>query len=163
MKHLKSGGLLLMVAAGLVGHSTLSGQSGALRYVAMAPAQAQEQVPEAKPAEPVPATELSPAELSEAAYAVLDKNCLSCHGVGKRQHESVPLDRASYAKLLEKKHIVPGEPDKSLLYTSMTRDENRMPPPAKAPKVRAMPSAEEIETIRVWIAKGAPAPAAPAK
>jgi mono/diheme cytochrome c family protein len=102
--------------------------------------------------------ELTPAQLAEKAYVALEKNCASCHGVGKRQNRRAAVDRASHKKLIEEqKQVVPGKPLESHLYTSMLSKDEPMPPPNAPQK----PTAEEIETIRLWIEKGAPAPVVP--
>jgi mono/diheme cytochrome c family protein len=158
MKNAKMCGLLLGAVSGLAALSvSWNGQQGSLRYVALSPAHAQD-APEAKPAEVVAPKDMTPAQLAEAAYASLDKNCAACHGAGKRLNKMVPLDRESHAKLLEKKEVVPGKPDESPLYTRMLDKESPMPPPKSEPK----PSEQEIEIIRLWIEKGAvPLPAPP--
>jgi mono/diheme cytochrome c family protein len=99
-------------------------------------------------------TDAAPGEVAKVAYAALDKNCASCHGAGQRMNRKVPVDPASYQKLIDKKLVVPGKPDESELYTVLLDKDNPMPPP----NARQRPSAEEIEAIRLWIEKGAPAP-----
>jgi mono/diheme cytochrome c family protein len=142
------------------------GDSGA-RYIAIAPAQAAEEKAdgEEKPvavekAEDVaPVAPATPEEMAEQAYAALEKNCAACHGEGKRQNKVAPVDRASHAKLIEENDVVPGKPDESPLYTRMLDKERPMPPE----RVPQKPSVAEIEAIRLWIEKGAPAPKAAAQ
>lgn len=93
-------------------------------------------------------------QVAEVAYTAMDKNCGACHGAGQRMNRKVPLDRASTARLISKKLVVPGRPDDSQLYTVMLDKDDPMPPP----RVKQRPSAAEIAAIRLWIAKGAPAP-----
>lgn len=132
-----------LCAPGLVTHF---GGSGA-RYVAISSARAADEA--AKEATP---EEL--AELAEKAYVALEKNCASCHGAGKRQNKAAPVDRASHSILIEEEDVVPGKPDESPLYTRMLDKERPMPPK----RVPQKPTVEEIEAIRLWIEKGAPAP-----
>ena len=167
-------GLLLASAPLLMPSLSMGGASG-VRYVAIASAQAAQEPPADKPADApkadAPAAtdapkaaeaveEVAPEELAEKAYAALEKNCSSCHGAGKRQNKAAPVDRASHSKLIENEDaVVPGQPDKSPLYTLMLDTENPMPPK----RVEQKPSVEEIEAIRLWIEKGAPAPKAAAE
>ena len=140
-------------APGLTGHFGSSG----VRYVAVASAQAAEGDAD-KPAGEAPAgeaKEATPEQLAEAAYVALEKNCASCHGAGKRLNRAAAVDRASHQKMIEEqKVVVPGKPDESSLYTLMLDKEKPMPP-ARVPQ---KPTPEEIEAIRLWIEKGAPAP-----
>jgi mono/diheme cytochrome c family protein len=92
-------------------------------------------------------------ELAAKAWAVMEKHCISCHGVGKKNHRASPIDRTTYAKLIDKEHVVPGKPGDSPLYTYMISEDEPMPPL----KIKERPTKEEIETIKVWIEKGAPA------
>jgi len=75
---------------------------------------------------------------------VLEKNCVSCHGPGSH------VTLTSRQDLLAEKAIIPGQPDKSPLYIAVAQ--GSMPPDKKLP-------AEDIQTIRGWIAEGAPWPA----
>ena len=93
-------------------------------------------------------------QIAQVAYAAMDKNCGACHGADQQMNRKVPLDRASTAQLIAKKLVVPGKPDASRVYTAMLDKEELMPPPGVQPR----PSAAEIAAIRLWIAKGAPAP-----
>ena len=112
-----------------------------------------------------PASEAVPPEvLAAQAKQVFRTRCFECHG-GKATQEGIKvLDRALLVD--SKKVVVPGEPDKSILYQRISADdESQMPPPGQP-----RPSAEEIATVRRWIAAGAPnfpddvaVPAAPAK
>ncbi len=142
-------GLLTVAPLSFIGFNS---QATPLRYVAIQPAHAQD----AAPAEDAKKAELTPAELSDAAYKVLEKNCSSCHGAGKRLNRVAATDRESYEKLVTKQEkVVPGKPDESELYLLMIDKDNPMPP--KKSEIR--PSAAEIESVRLWIEKGAPAPA----
>jgi mono/diheme cytochrome c family protein len=135
-------GLMLAAASGFATQS-----SPGVRYIALAPARAADE-PKAD------AKAATPEELAAAAYASLEKNCGACHGEGKRLSRKAPVSPASYQVLLDKKLVVPGKPEESPLYTVMLDKDNPMPPA----KVTERPTAEEMEAIRVWIEKGAPAP-----
>lgn len=143
---------LALAAAPLLAPGLSTGGVPGARYVAISAARAAD---EPKAGEPKEAT---PEELAEHAYAALEKNCASCHGAGKRQNKAAAVDRDSYAKLMEQDVVVPGKPQESSLYTLMLDKENPMPPK----RVPQKPTAEEIEAIRLWIEKGAPAPKAEA-
>ena len=94
-------------------------------------------------------------ELAVSAWAVMEKHCIDCHAVGKKNHRASPIDKTTYAKLIDKEHVVPGKPDESPVYTLMSsKDEDSIMPPMK---VKVRPTKEEIETIKTWIEKGAPA------
>ncbi len=143
-------GLLLLGATCLV--PELASQAGkqsrstvALSYVALAPAQAADDKPK----------EATSEELAEKAYVAMEKNCSGCHGAGRRLNRMAATDRASHKRLIEEqKKVVPGKPGQSSLYTRMLDKARPMPPP----NARQRPIAEEIEAIRLWIEKGAPAP-----
>ncbi len=92
-------------------------------------------------------------ELAKNAWAVLEKHCVTCHGEGKGKYRASPIDKGTLAKLIEKKHIVPGKPDESPVYTYMIDKDDPMPPK----KVKERPTDEEVNSIKVWIEKGAPA------
>ena len=126
----------------------LQSRSTPLRYVSIPTAHAQdaETKDEAKP-------ELTPAQLSEAAYQVLETNCSGCHGAGKRLNKKAATDRESYEKLVNtQKKVVPGKPDESELYLMMIDKDDPMPPA----RIKVRPSADDIEAVRLWIEKGAP-------
>ena len=145
-------GLLTLGPLSFIGFNS---PSAPLRYVAIQPAHAQDDAP----AEGEKKAEPTPAELSDGAYKVLEKHCETCHGAGKRLNKVAAIDRASYDKLVNKqKKVVPGKPDESELYLLMIDHDNPMPPK----KIELRPSAEEIEAVRLWIEKGAPAPVAEA-
>lgn len=94
------------------------------------------------------------AELAEKSYQILDRTCISCHSVDKRLGRKFLVDRKGYKTLVDKqKKLVPGDPAKSALYTSMIDSQDPMPPAEHQPR----PSLEEIALIKVWIERGAPA------
>jgi len=77
--------------------------------------------------------------------------CLDCHGRGPLQ-KRVPLEDFAAMKRLEL--VVPGNPDESSLLLVLAPDaEKPMPPPrSKFPRVPA----EDVASLRAWIASGAP-------
>ena len=94
------------------------------------------------------------ADVAKAAWAVLEKHCIECHAVGKGKHRASPIDKTTLDKLIEKKHVVPGKPDDSPVYTLMLEGaEEPMPPKRKTVR----PTADEVKAIKTWIEKGAPA------
>ena len=141
-------GLITVAPLSLIGFNP---QSAPLRYVSIPAAHAQD----AAPAEGDKAAEKTPAELADAAYTVLEKNCNACHGAGKRLNKKAATDRASYERLVnEQKKVVAGKPDESEVYTLMIDHDNPMPPK----RIEERPSEADIEAVRLWIEKGAPAP-----
>lgn len=95
-------------------------------------------------------------------YQVVHTSCAECHG----GHLAKPKGKLGYIldlqRLIEEKYITPGDPERSDVYTALisTDEDEQMPPPDSEGH---KPTAEEIETIRAWIAAGAltgaPAPA----
>lgn len=89
---------------------------------------------------------------------ILSNNCFACHGPDEGQLEAgLRLDDAQVAtRELESGAvaIVPGNPDESELIARVTSDDEfeRMPPPEFAKQL----SPREIDTLRKWIAQGAP-------
>jgi mono/diheme cytochrome c family protein len=84
------------------------------------------------------------------ARDIFTANCLRCHG-GKRTLADLKiLDRD---RLVANSHVVPKQPDNSLIYQRITAtDDSAMPPEGN----RRL-NADEIATIKAWIAAGAPA------
>ena len=81
---------------------------------------------------------------------IFQANCFSCHG----GTAMIGLDLRTAASILQGSHqgpvVVPGLPQKSLLYQKVAS--RAMPPPAFALKL----TDAEIETIRKWIEAGVP-------
>lgn len=78
--------------------------------------------------------------------------CTGCHGAAKPKAGVV---LTTYDNLLKQSRagfvVVPSQPDKSMLIRTLSGDAKKMPP-AKFPK---QPTADEIATIKAWIAAGA--------
>jgi hypothetical protein len=81
---------------------------------------------------------------------ILKARCFSCHGEGDELKSKLDLRlrRTLLAGGKSGPAIVPGAPDKSLLYEKLIRGE--------MPKDKGKLSAAEIDLIRRWIASGAP-------
>ena len=98
------------------------------------------------------ATSASSAETPDFARDVrpILSKCVACHGPAK-QENGLRLDNARSAAKL--KAIVAGQPDhSSILKRAQSNDPDlRMPPPDTGPAL----SAQQVETLRQWIAAGA--------
>ena len=89
-----------------------------------------------------------------AAMAILEKQCLGCHGAGQMSG----LDLRQRETLLKGGKrgpaVIPGNPEGSLLYQSVIHQgELKMPLGSKSP----LP-AEQLEILKKWIQEGAPWP-----
>ena len=100
-----------------------------------------------------------------AVQPILRRVCITCHNPEKHKGELQLHDRTGIEKGGENGAVlVPGKPDESKLLTNVLLpidEDGHMPP-----KGKPQPTAEEIATLRAWIAAGAPfveaaAPAAP--
>jgi hypothetical protein len=115
-----------------------------------------------KPAPPIatvtPKTETPPKKEEFKAVSfktdvlpILRRHCLDCHGGGKGKPKG-DIDLTTLAKIMKSpspgKILVPGKPDQSDIYTSIT--ERDMPDGGK-PK----PSKEEQLVLKNWILSGA--------
>ena len=88
---------------------------------------------------------------------VLSANCYSCHGPDEHERQAkLRLDVEAAAKRVGQNGtpIVPGQPDQSLIIARITSTDPDvvMPPPSSRRKL--LPG--QIETIRRWVAEGAP-------
>src|ERR1700722_20036366 len=99
------------------------------------------------------AEELDPQELPSRVRSIFVAKCSECHGRGLSPpraalylHELGPL-------AANREWVVPHEPEKSYLWT-LIRDDDMPAKGAKAGPLNAL----EKETIRAWIAAGAPVP-----
>ncbi len=105
-----------------------------------------------------PDMEVEPGDLRLVAFEqqvrpVLSTYCYSCHGSGERPAGGLSLTtaRAILAGGGSGPAVIPGDPDASLLYQSVTgsHPELSMPPGDR------QPSMEEIAALREWIESGA--------
>jgi serine/threonine-protein kinase len=101
--------------------------------------------PKKKIAAPVP-----PEALAAQVKQVFRTRCFECHGGKSTQQGIKILDRGLLIDA--KKVVVPGDPDKSVLFQRISADDDSQMPPAGNPRA----SADEIEAVRRWIAAGAP-------
>jgi predicted Ser/Thr protein kinase len=103
-----------------------------------------------EPAQPTPAV-VPYSPLAARTKAIFQERCYECHKYDVARGGIKILNH----RLLVTVHpvVIPGRPDDSKLFQLITspRDDRRMPPPRN----EAL-SAEEIATIREWIADGAP-------
>ena len=88
--------------------------------------------------------------LAQEAYAIFQQNCLLCHG----EHGSFTEDLIiEYTALIENGTVIPGNPNASEFYKRLIEDTPEKPRmPWGAPAL----SDSARETIRQWIAVGAP-------
>lgn len=114
--------------------------------------------PSAPAAEP-----LSPADAEQLflvkVWPTVKAKCIACHGDDetklKGDFDLRTREAAIKGGESGKPAIVPGSPDKSPFYLSVTRhDEDLAMPPKENDKL----SAEQVEHVRLWIAAGAPWP-----
>jgi mono/diheme cytochrome c family protein len=89
-----------------------------------------------------------PDERALAARAVLATYCYRCHGENGAA-EGGFNSATDRDRLVAKKRIIPGNPDKSLVIRRVS--EGEMPPPEE----KARPTAAEIETLKKWVKAGA--------
>ena len=90
-------------------------------------------------------------DLAQQAYAIIDNNCLICHGThGPYTENLVIQDRA---QLIATGTVIPGNPDGSEFYKRLIEDTAEKPrmPWGQPPLTQAT-----VATIRQWIAAGAP-------
>ena len=87
--------------------------------------------------------------LAQQANAILEQHCETCHGPNRAFEDTLAIQ--PYETLMAEGAVVPGNPDGSELYRRLIAD-----PPARMPALGAALAAEDIGTIRAWIALGAP-------
>jgi tetratricopeptide (TPR) repeat protein len=98
------------------------------------------------------------ADLARQAQEVLKAHCYRCHGQDGANEGgfNYVLDRG---RLVARKKLVPGNPDKSRLLRRLSDPDDPMPPADERPR----PDADAVALLRRWVEAGAPAaaPAAP--
>ncbi len=88
--------------------------------------------------------------LAQEAYTIFQKHCLGCHGEHGSFTEQLIIDHA--ALVAPGGAVIPGDPDGSVFFQRLIETT-----PAKRMPLNQPPlSADTIETIRQWIAAGAP-------
>lgn len=91
-------------------------------------------------------------ELARQAQAILKTHCYRCHGQDGANEGG--FNYASDLRLLvSRRRIVAGDPGKSKLMRRILNKLDPMPPSEE----KARPSVAEIDTLKKWIAAGAPA------
>ena len=88
--------------------------------------------------------------LAQEAYAIFQQSCLGCHGEHGAFTEDLMIDRAA---LIASGTIVPGNPNASEFLTRLIEDTPEKP---RMPWGSPPLSDSALETIRQWIAVGAP-------
>lgn len=89
--------------------------------------------------------------LAAGVKEIFRSHCLECHGGAVTRGRIKILDRDG---LVKRKVLAPGKVEDSTLYQLITsKDAEAKMPPVGQPDLKA----EEIETVRRWIAAGAPA------
>ncbi len=88
-------------------------------------------------------------DLAQKAYTIFEQSCLICHGENGSYRESLIIEHSA---LIDNGTVVPGDPDASVFYQRLieTNLAKRMP------LGQSQLDPEAIETIRQWIAAGAP-------
>jgi Planctomycete cytochrome C len=101
-----------------------------------------------KKVEPKPKT-LAPVSFRTDVLPILRTHCLNCHGAGTGKPKA-DVNLTSIASMTRSpgKILVPGKPEESDVYTSIT--EREMPDGG-----RPKPTAKELMTLRNWILTGA--------
>jgi hypothetical protein len=97
---------------------------------------------------------------TERVLPLLKEKCFVCHGNDEKKLHG-KLDLRTRAGMLKggesgQPALVPGHPEKSPLYTSVTRRSEEL---AMPPKENDRLAPEQVEWLRRWIAAGAPWPA----
>ncbi|MCU0247275.1 MAG: DUF1553 domain-containing protein [Bryobacter sp.] len=94
----------------------------------------------------------TPLEFNRDVRPILSDKCFQCHGPDAKA-KGIPL-RLDQEEDAKRRAIVPGNPDQSPLIQRITADKpaRRMPPPY----AHLALNPREIETLRRWVAEGAP-------
>src|SRR5262249_51046965 len=94
-----------------------------------------------------------PVDYNRDVRPILSDRCFACHGPDKKQRKGdLPLD--DRADALAQEGIVPGKLDQSELGARIeSTDPDEMMPPKSMNKPL---SADQVETLKRWVAQGAP-------
>ena len=89
---------------------------------------------------------------------IFDEYCVSCHQPGQPGYESSGLDMSSYEAIMQGTRfgevVLPGDPQTSALVMLL---EGRADPSIRMPHGDApQPFESQVDTIREWVAQGAP-------
>src|SRR5581483_2273804 len=91
------------------------------------------------------------AELAQRAKAVFQAHCYRCHGQDGAVESGFNY-LMDLGQLVGRRKVVPGKPEESKVYLRMAK--GQMPPPGEEPR----PSPDDLDTVKRWIAAGAPLP-----
>ncbi|MBI1925309.1 hypothetical protein HYR99_13790, partial [Candidatus Poribacteria bacterium] len=91
------------------------------------------------------------AQLAQEAFEVFEAHCLECHGEYGSYKDKLFIDRQTM--VVEKKVVIPGNPDGSELYQRLLGDTKNWP---RMPLDRAPLPPDQINIIRRWIEARAP-------
>ena len=88
--------------------------------------------------------------IAQQVYAIFQQNCLGCHGKGGAFTEELIIE---YPELINSGTVIPGDPEASELYKRLLgdTDQGQQMPLGQPPLTPT-----SINTIKQWIAKGAP-------
>ena len=87
--------------------------------------------------------------IAQQVYAIFEQSCLICHGENGSYRESLIIEHTA---LINDGKVVPGDPGGSVLYQRLIETN----PAKRMPQGQPQLAPEAIETIRQWIAAGAP-------
>lgn len=152
-EHLRLGKLRELLLA--LGDGAAAMPAGAMAVPAMAgPAMATPAIASPAMAAPAEAPRVSErlVTFNDHVVPILEDNCITCH---ERGDASGGLDLSSYSAAMigggSGRTIKAGQPEASRLYLLVSHQEKPTMPPDE-PRI----AAESIETLRLWIAQGAP-------
>ena len=99
------------------------------------------------------AAEEAPPSYDKVIDPILKKYCAGCHGprMGRAGYNVTDYE-SLFKNKKGKVMLVPGQPEKSLLLTTMDGTKGKRMPPAKEP---LQPTKAEIAQVRAWIRAGA--------
>lgn len=152
-------GATLVLAAGYLGGELVFGEGHLLKFFqarveATPPSDVGTAGGQAPQKPPTPGTPDKVDFVREIAPIIKD-DCFKCHGGEKVKGKfNLGSKKTAFDQAESGKAILPGKPDLSKFYKSMTlgkEDEDLMPPV----KEKARPSKEQIERVRKWIEQGA--------
>ena len=143
---------MLIFIAGNLGGTLVYGEGHYLKGTPLAPK------PPPPPPPPPPAPAPTGAVSNKVDFAkeiapILKASCLECHGPKKVKGKfRLDTKEAAFKGGNQKSSIVPGNPDKSLVFSLLLLEiaEDRMPPDDKGPLPK-----DKIDLIKRWIAEGA--------
>jgi hypothetical protein len=96
----------------------------------------------------------APADAATAALAVLTKCCHRCHGQDGLAEGGFNFVTEPQRMRAGGRYLVAGQPERSRLLKRARSAENPMPPAGESP----LPTEQELQLLRDWIAAGAPDP-----